>query len=158
MRGLPPPTLVLNRPAYPWLAATVVLLVDATTKFIAESHWTEQGPSLGPLHFHVTSNAGVSFSWLSSAPLVGVIAVSLAVAGILAGALLSREGWPALGFGFILGGAVGNIADRVGGPVHHVVDFIGVGNFFVCNVADIAITIGVIVLGVVLLRGQSVTR
>lgn len=158
MRGLPPPTLVLKRPIFPWLTATVVLAVDAVTKVVAQSKWSSTAASLGPFRFHVTSNAGVSFSWLSGAPVLGIIVISLAVAAVLAGALLTREGWPALGFGAILGGAVGNIADRFGAPGKHVVDFIGVGNLFVCNAADIAISFGVIVLGVLLLRGQSLTR
>lgn len=46
--------------------------------------------------------------------------------------------------GLQLGGAVGNLIDRI--TIGHVVDFISVGNFAVFNVADSSITLGVIVL------------
>lgn len=131
---------------------------DAATKLGAQSRWTTQTSTLGPFHFQVTNNSGVSFSWLSAAPAVGTVAVTLTTVAVFILATRSRAGWSALAFGAILGGAVGNLADRFGTASHHVVDFIGVGNLFVCNVADIAITFGVIVLSVLLLRGQSLTR
>ena len=158
MRGLPPPALVLTRPNFPWLTATVVLVVDAISKAVAQSRWTVAASSFGPFRLHVTENAGVSFSWLSSVPAVGIAMVLLTAAGVLIGSVHSRPGLPALAFGLILGGAVGNLADRFGSDAHRVVDFLGVGNLFVCNIADVAITFGVIVLGMLLLRGQSLTR
>lgn len=158
MRGLPASTLVLNRPLFPWLTATVVLVLDAATKALAQSTWSNRTDVLGPVHFHVTANAGVSFSWLSSTPGVGLVLAIVGAMAVLGVCVLARPGWSALGSGALIGGAAGNIADRVGLPSHHVVDFIGVSNLFVCNVADVAITFGVIVLGVLLLRGQTLTR
>lgn len=158
MRGLSSPTLVLVRPSFPWLTATVVLVADAASKAIAQMAWTNRTVEVGPLRFHVTGNAGVSFSWLSSLPVVGLLLVVVSAVAVLSGAMLARPGWASLGFGLLVGGAVGNLADRIGLSSHHVVDFIGVGTLFVCNMADVAITFGVIVLGVLLLRGQSMTR
>jgi signal peptidase II len=43
-----------------------------------------------------------------------------------------------------LGGALGNLIDRI--TIGHVTDFISIGNFPVFNVADSAITVGVIIL------------
>jgi signal peptidase II len=60
-----------------------------------------------------------------------------------------KNRWDAAGLGLVLGGALGNIADRV--RFGHVVDFIdlhigGFRPFLVFNLADAAITIGVLVL------------
>ena len=62
-----------------------------------------------------------------------------------------------LGFGLVLGGAAGNLTDRLlrwpGFPNGHVVDFIHVQGFAVFNVADSAITIGGISLVITALLG-----
>lgn len=158
MRGLSAPTLVLNRPLFPWLTATVVLVADAVTKGVAQTALVDRAVSVGPVHLHVIGNAGVSFSWLSTTPTIGFVLVAATAAAVGALALRSQPGWAAFGCGLVVGGATGNVADRMGLPSHHVVDFIGIGDLFVCNVADVAITFGVIVLGVLLLRGQSLTR
>jgi len=50
----------------------------------------------------------------------------------------------ALGFGLLLGGALGNIADRFDDG--HVTDFIQIGWWPLFNIADSCITIGVIIL------------
>lgn len=134
------------------------MLTDAASKAFAQSQWTHRAVGVGPVRLSVTSNAGVSFSWLSSLPLAGVVVVGLALVSLVAVAFRARSGWSALGFGAILGGAVSNAADRFGLASHSVVDFIGVGNLFVCNVADIAISAGVIVLGVISFRGHRLTR
>jgi signal peptidase II len=107
----------------------------------------------------VVSNRGVSFSWLSGSSLVLVGALSVAVLAVmvLIGFYVS-SGAPSVAWGLIVGGAVGNVADRLGLATHHVVDFIGYGNLFVGNVADIAIALGVSVLSVRVLRRQTVMR
>lgn len=158
MRGLSAPALVLNRPAAPWLVATAILVVDALTKMAAQRAWSSREVTAGPLTFHVTGNSGLSFSWFASAPALGMVIVFAIFTFVLLVSLRAQPGWAALGCGLAVGGAVGNVADRIGLASHQVVDFIAVGDFFVCNVADVAITIGVIVLGVLLLRGQSLTR
>ena len=57
----------------------------------------------------------------------------------------------AVAFGFILGGALGNLIDRLFSPpgfgVGHVTDFLAYGNLFIGNLADVALGAGVIVLG-----------
>ena len=61
-------------------------------------------------------------------------------------------------FGFMLGGAVGNLIDRfrLGG---NVIDFISVGHFPVFNVADSAVTIGVcLMLLATLLESRKKSR
>ena len=71
--------------------------------------------------------------------------------------------WTAVGVALIAGGALGNVIDRLfrapGFFVGHVVDFISVGNFAIFNVADSAITVGVVVfiIGVVLEENSKST-
>jgi len=56
-----------------------------------------------------------------------------------------REDWPMrLAMGMLLGGATGNLIDRM--TVGHVTDFISIWIFPVFNIADLSITSGVIVL------------
>ncbi len=64
---------------------------------------------------------------------------------------VSREDWwLKLALGLQLGGALGNLIDRL--QFGHVIDFISVGSFPVWNVADSAITVGtcILLLGVYL--------
>jgi signal peptidase II len=66
--------------------------------------------------------------------------------------------WRRLGLGLILGGAVGNLASRLG-SARGVVDFIDIGfgmhRFYVFNVADIGITCGAVLLVLSLVRGSA---
>ena len=96
-------------------------------------------------------NRGVSFGLLRADADFGrwlLAAFSLAVA--IALALWARKAerpLTALALGLVVGGAVGNLIDRVRfGAVADFLDFTGLGFPWVFNVADSAITVGVIVL------------
>jgi signal peptidase II len=97
-------------------------------------------------------NPGVSFSFLSAHSALGIVAlVVIAVAGI--GGLsfwLWRSTRLALsvGLGLVIGGALGNLVDRlVYGRVADFFDIHAMGRgFFVCNLADVAINGGVALL------------
>ena len=95
-----------------------------------------------------TRNTGVAFGLLEgSAALVG-IAVGLAVAALLV--FFARNAHrPALWLpvGMLLGGAVGNVIDRLREGA--VIDFLKLPAWPAFNVADAAITVGVVVLFVV---------
>ncbi|KNC25686.1 hypothetical protein FF38_03556, partial [Lucilia cuprina] len=71
--------------------------------------------------------------------LLGVGAVVLLVVA----AARARTGWWAMGIGLILGGAIGNLIDRLFSPpgfgVGHVTDFLAYGNLFIGNLADVAL-------------------
>lgn len=97
-------------------------------------------------------NRGISFSLLWASRWFGVallILFSAAIVIVLAIWLwnATRRGL-ALGLGLIIGGALGNLVDRlIYGRVADFFDLhLGARHFFVCNVADIAITCGVILL------------
>ncbi len=78
-----------------------------------------------------------------------VLLILLALVVVVVLALLLRETLrrstlAQAGFGLILGGAIGNVIDRL---VHHfVVDFISVRNFYIFNGADACIAVGVVLL------------
>jgi signal peptidase II len=97
-------------------------------------------------------NKGISFSWFQFADDVQrwpLVSLSILASGLL-GWWLSRvpSGRPilAIGLALIIGGALGNMLDRV--RIGSVIDFVHVSykawSFAVFNFADAAITIGVI--------------
>jgi signal peptidase II len=108
-------------------------------------------PFLGPLHLSMVWNAGVSFGFLrADHDLVRwlLVAFSVIVALLLAGwARRSERALSAAGLGLVMGGAIGNAIDRA--RFGAVVDFVDVTRLFfpwVFNIADSAITIGVVLL------------
>ncbi|HAN74672.1 MAG TPA: signal peptidase II [Planktothrix sp. UBA8407] len=132
-----------------WIVALVSLIVDHLTKL-----WVVQNFELGetlPLWrdvFHLTyvTNTGAAFSLFSNGGILWLRWLSLLVSlGLMAmawfGPRLHR--WEQLGYGLILGGALGNGIDRfISG---HVVDFLDFRliNFPVFNLADIWINLGI---------------
>jgi signal peptidase II len=68
--------------------------------------------------------------------------------------LQAAPGWPAVGFGLLIGGGVANVVDRLAARPHQVTDFVAVGSFPVFNLADAAITVGFVVLLVTALSGD----
>lgn len=128
-----------------WIVQTVGLRFKGQvplTPFLSLTWVENRGISMGLLNF------GDSGRWLITAL---TAAIAVAVAWWLA---RERDTRDALALGSILGGALGNIADRV--RLGYVVDFVhlhvGDRSFYVFNVADAAITLGVVAL---LLRGAT---
>ena len=108
---------------------------------------------LGPfLNLTLQRNRGISFSLFARDSAAGqgvLLAVTLAATGLLAWWLSrSRSALPAVGLGLIIGGALGNAIDRIAhGAVIDYLDLHALGrHFFVFNVADAAINIGVVLL------------
>jgi signal peptidase II len=145
--------------------AAAVLVVDAVSKVLVVAH-IRPGENIrllgGALYLTFWRNTGAAFSFAEGATvLFSLIAVAVAVVIIRQARRLYSTGW-AIALGLVLGGAVGNLSDRIfrapGFLRGGVVDFLSVfapdGRAFpVFNVADSAITIGGI-LGVLLaLRG-----
>lgn len=99
--------------------------------------------------FRLLFNPGAAFSLGADATWLFTCIQIAFVVGILWYAPRVTDPWTAWGLGLVAGGAAGNLIDRLfrepGFFVGHVVDFISVGNFAVFNIADSAITIGVVV-------------
>ena len=140
--------------------ALVVLIADQAAKVAILSRPRAPGDSapLAPvLDLTLTWNRGISFSLFAQNSELGrtmLLVATLAAVALLALWLLrSRSSLIAGGLGAIIGGALGNAADRV---VHGaVVDFLDLHafgrHFFVFNLGDAAINLGVALLAIDLL-------
>jgi signal peptidase II len=147
--------------------ATVTLLLDALSKIIVvmvlEGH---QPVKLlgGALYLVVYRNSGAAFSLATGLTWVlSLIALGVVVAIIRLAPRLRSTGW-AFGLGLVLGGALGNLVDRLlraPGPLRgHVVDFLSLlapdGSVWpVFNLADSAIVCGGLVLVMLAATGRD---
>lgn len=136
------------------LTAITVLALDLVTKVVAVATLSPQNPVRVPggfVELRLLRNPGAAFSlatgmtWLLSLVALGVVVVIVRMAR-----RLHSPGW-ALGLGLVLGGSLGNLADRLfrsPGPLRgQVVDFVALVNdgrsiWPVFNVADPSIVIG----------------
>lgn len=164
--------LVRARPkAIAWLVAVpvVAVLVDQVAKQLALTYLTHREPLRllwGAVWLNLTRNGGAAFSIGSAYTWVFPI-ITLVVIGVIT--WLSRDlrsiGW-AIGFGLILGGALGNVVDRIFRAPSvfrgHVVDMISLfdpaGRVFpagaIFNVADSCLFCGVVLLIILELLGR----
>ena len=150
------------RPSHRLYAVTIglallVILLDQASKFWAEATLTvgESTPIIGDLlRFQLIYNPGAAFSigvgftWIFT-----IIAAVAVVALAIFAWRVTSPAWAIL-LGLLLGGATTHLGDRLfrepSFAQGHVVDFIGYGNLFIGNVADIVI-VGCGVFGVVLM-------
>jgi signal peptidase II len=150
------------------LGLTVALVVglDVLTKYLAVAHLSERGPVRvlgGLLYLDLTRNSGAAWSlgtgytWVF--PLVTLVVVGFIV--VLARRLRSLT-W-GLALGLVLGGAFGNVGDRLfrapGFLVGHVVDFASLFGpdaqyWPIFNVADASLCCGVVLALLLELTGR----
>jgi signal peptidase II len=116
---------------------------------------------LGPvLQFHFVTNSGAAFSFANGYTWAfSIVAVGVIVAIVWFARRIRSLAWATM-FGLVLGGALGNLTDRLFRPpgfgVGHVVDFISIGLFpAIFNVADIAITTAMALFILLSLRGTG---
>ena len=142
-----------------WIAGIVGLVLDQVSKYwVVQNFNLEETRPLLPGVFHLTYviNTGAAFSlltgkaewlrWLSLAVSLGLIALALF------GPWLNI--FEQLGYGLILGGALGNGIDRfVGGRVVDFLDFRLI-QFPVFNLADVFINIGIVCLLIASLQNR----
>lgn len=97
---------------------------------------------------------GSGFTWVFSA-----IAVAVAIVIARIARRLASLPW-AIALGALLGGAIGNLIDRLfrepSFGMGHVVDFLAFGDWFVNNLADIAITVAAVTMMVLAFAGFDV--
>ncbi|WP_448852393.1 signal peptidase II [Corynebacterium sp. 335C] len=136
------------------LVAAVVVVIDQITKVLAVAELEGRPPVdvIGEwFQLTLLRNPGAAFSmggegstWLFTTIQIVFIVAAIAVSGRL------RTPWAAASVGLIAGGAAGNLIDRLvrdpGFYFGHVVDFLQVRGFAVFNIADCAITVGVVML------------
>jgi signal peptidase II len=112
--------------------------------------------------FELTRNTGSAFSLFQAfTPLLALIAIGVAVL-LVREVRRSRDTLMIVGLSLVLGGALGNLADRLfrspGFLKGAVVDFVHVGRFPTFNVADSAITIGAVLIVIWAVRADVADR
>lgn len=125
----------------------IVVILDQAAKALIEANLFagEDVKVLGPIGLTLSHNSGVAFGLASGGGtrLVLVTALALGVVGYLFSRDPVRPGmWVAAGL--LAGGAIGNLADRI--RVDAVTDYIAIGSWPAFNLADVAVTAGVLLL------------
>lgn len=144
------------------VVCAVVIAIDQLSKNWAVAHLEHQPPVViigdwvSLLFFR---NGGAAFGMGSGATwLFALVAAVVVVVIVVTARKLGSLGW-AISFGLLLAGAGGNLSDRLfrepGFGEGKVVDFINL-HFFICNVADIAITSGAVMFIVLSFIGIGV--
>lgn len=130
--------------------AVVVLVIglDQATKTWAENA-LKKGPIdlIGPVKLELTFNSGFSFSIGQGHPLIITIAAVVIAVAVGVYALVTPSRLKRIAASLVVGGALGNLADRVFRHNHGaVIDFIRFPHWPIFNLADSAITVGVVLL------------
>jgi signal peptidase II len=149
-----------------WLFAAIAATayaVDVVTKTLAVEYLRGEPriPLVGDVFsLYLTYNSGAAFSFLTDyTEVLAVVAIVATGVVVWVARRLGSTGW-AIALGFLLGGVVGNLTNRLlrepGFLQGHVVDFFMLPNFPVFNVADICINIAAGTIILQALRGVSV--
>jgi signal peptidase II len=145
-------------PRLGFLIAAVIVFLDQLSKWLVTNvvhlpMFCDKCISVLPPIFYLShvENRGVSFGLLNSGTWwgrIGLIVFALAISSLFARWLIKTDRlWPGISMGLVIGGAVGNVIDRiVHGRVFDFLDFSGLGFPWIFNVADSAITVGMIML------------
>jgi signal peptidase II len=148
-----------------WITALVVLAADAVSKALVVAKLSDRSPVHVIGHFlqlTVTRNGGAAFSVGTGATIL-FTAVAVVVVVIIARTArrLASRAW-AVAFGMLLGGALGNLSDRLfrspGVFRGHVVDWIELPHWPVFNLADSAIVVGGVLAVLLSLLGVELDR
>jgi signal peptidase II len=153
-----------------WLRPALVALIVVALDQVAKAWiWRTLGPVQGTsrpligswLSFTLVKNDGVAFGLFPNFPAfftVTSIVISLGAIYFYRFHLPKHRPWVQFSVGLIVGGAIGNIIDRL--RYGFVIDFIHVSWFRgIFNLADSAITVGVIMLaGYLLFTGETPAR
>lgn len=150
-----------------WALALAIAVVDQISKLVVQAYlsYAEQVPVTSFFYWTLRFNEGAAFSFLAGAggwqrwfftAIAAVVSLVLLV-WIARIHQVRQKRWEALALTLILGGAVGNLYDRV--VLGHVVDFI-VWHYRqyewpAFNIADSAICVGAALLFLDMFRGQK---
>jgi len=146
-----------------WLSLVVVGLDQASKLWVVSNFSLYESISLLPsVNLTYVHNTGAAFSFLSAAGgwqrwfFVAIALLATIALTVWLARLKKSERWMAATLSLILGGAVGNLIDRI--AYGYVIDFIDVyyesWHWPVFNIADSAISIGVVMMLVDIFRMQ----
>lgn len=133
-----------------WTKWWVVRNIPLNTSWLPESlDWLL--PYVRLLHI---KNRGASFGMFQDGNTVFIVLTSLIVVGILYYVYRMEDAGDSMWVvaGMYLGGAVGNLIDRL--TIGAVTDFVSIGTFYIFNVADASINISVVLLLILFWRNE----
>lgn len=146
-----------------WLGTIIVavVLADQLVKrwivdWIGPGRATSRVELLGSfVAFEYLENTGAAFGMFQQGTMVlAILSVVIVAIGVIAMVRFAQgDVWLAAAIALILGGAVGNAIDRFARGF--VVDYIAIGRFWKFNLADSAITIGLILTFLLLWRAEQ---
>ncbi|HEV8573008.1 MAG TPA: signal peptidase II [Actinomycetota bacterium] len=152
------------RPRLPLLlysAAAVIYALDRITKVLAEQRLRGRPPVEivpGVVQLRFTTNPGGAFGLFGGAAWLFILASLVVIVAVIVSSRRLPSALAAVSLGFVLGGALGNLTDRViRGPgfAGEVVDFIDFQVWPVFNLADSAIVVGAALLLLASFRRES---
>ena len=139
-----------------FLPIIAVLIVDQLSKLLIANNLYigESVPREGLLRITYVMNSGSAFSVFTGSPVFFVFASVVAISVLLIFYSSQSVGgpWLKISLGLQMGGAIGNLIDRI--RLGAVVDFIDVGWWPVFNLADSSIVIGLCILAFILLTNR----
>jgi signal peptidase II len=146
------------------IVAALVIALDQGSKYLVTNNLPVGGtwsPLPGPTPFFqivYTYNTGATFGLFKDlGPVFMLLAVVIVAILILYARRLRPDQWlRCVALGLMLGGAIGNLIDRI--RLGHVIDFIDMGvgpqRWYTSNLADVSLVLGVILLGIAMLREE----
>jgi len=144
------------------LVAALALVADQESKHWVQNHFRFADEYASPrivvpdwLSLTYTRNKGAAFGILPNETLLFVL-IALVVVGVIVAYfrfLPANRPWLKLSLGLQLGGAVGNLIDRL--RQGYVVDFVSIKSLPIFNIADSCIVVGVVILAYYLLTAQG---
>lgn len=139
--------------------AVIVLAADQLTKELVRSSIAlgQQRRLLPGVTLVHAQNSGIAFSLFTGSEVGVVVVAAVIIAAVVAYfARHHQQRWMWLACGLIVGGALGNLVDRL--RVGTVTDFIKLPDWPAFNLADASITLGVLTVLWVLGRGGAAAR
>lgn len=147
---------------WPFLAGFALLayVLDQATKFWVTSTMVEgqSTPVIGNiLRWYYIRNSGAAFSIGENFTWFFTLVMAAVSVAIISQVRKIGSAWWAVALGLVLGGALGNLTDRLfrepSFAMGHVVDFISFPNFAIFNLADSAVVGGVALICILTLKG-----
>jgi signal peptidase II len=141
------------------LGAVVLAAIaaDQLTKLIVSSQLEldESIHVIGPFSIHHVQNSGIAFGLFASATAIVTALTAIAVAWMLVFFARSGARHPVLpvALGLLIGGSTSNLIDRI--RLGHVTDFLDFKYWPAFNLADSFIVVGVAILFVALMLGET---